>query len=499
MVTACAVVSFGEVQNSEMDSAKREAEIENTSEKTIPSETEQENEELTASLYTEADAQEKEPDSEIVDTYTEADAQEEEPNSELVDTYTEADAQEEEPDSEIVDTYTEADAQEEEPDSELVDTYTEADAQEEEPDSELVDTYTEADVQEEEPDSEIVDTYTEADAQEKEPDSEIVDTYTEADVQEKEPDSELVDTYTEADAQVGDEEYVSGQEVEAAQKGTLTGQDSHINPFAAQQGSETETDVSVFQTGYQPSGDDEEAEDEQTEEVFNPFITGAAQPQVSLIEDDHWSFDLLLDISAGASFAQIYDLVPDHIGSKSRGDAQFSVGLKVPFREYLFTRLSVKYMRFHYLTEFSSPDIINMEVTTQSEEMLSYFAVPFDLGLKIPLGRVVSTYIYGSAEPVYLLSAGQKRIRETFVSFDDGAYLNQKTIENRDITNYRRRTQVFLGGSAGIQFEFGYGFMYFDAGVRYAYFTTENRYSRPMRTESKIRYFPVTSGIRFYL
>lgn len=233
------------------------------------------------------------------------------------------------------------------------------------------------------------------------------------------------------------------------------------------------------------------------EGTANPFISDAPAP-VSAVKEKRWILDLLLDISGGASLTYCYDVLPQHVSTEGKGNVVFSLGVKVPFLQYAYTKVSIRYLRLKFITQSSTPNVIDMYVTETGDEILSFVTASVDVGLQLPLGRV-TPYIYCALEPAYLTAAGQHTITETFTTFSDSAFIYSKTADDRNTTLHRERHQIFIGPGIGMEFSFGYGTVYLDGSFRYALFSPGDENSKPYRTASTLCYFPLSLGIRFYL
>lgn len=260
------------------------------------------------------------------------------------------------------------------------------------------------------------------------------------------------------------------------------------------------------ETGYNPFITDGDTAARSAQSVYedssiNPFLS-QREPyadEQTTSESDKWTIDILLDLSAGFGYTRIYDIKPEYISTDGKGNFLFSLGVMIPFVKLLYAKASINYFRVTYATSFTTPNAIDMYVTRTGDEVLSFIGGSVDFGIRLDPEWPVFPFIYGVLEPAFLTTAGRLTVTETYTTFSDNAYLSSKSSENNDITLNRERHQIFIGAGIGCEVNYGYGSVYIDCGFRHPLLEPGDTNSKPERSASKLMYFPLSLGIRFYL
>ena len=234
-------------------------------------------------------------------------------------------------------------------------------------------------------------------------------------------------------------------------------------------------------------------EETDTKESFDDF------------ESDKFKLDLILDISRGMSITQFTVKSPDYIATEPKADFLFDIGLMLPFKKWFFTSVSFRYMKLKFsLSEelISSLGQTTMSMTTGTEESMNFISAPIKFGMRFDMG-VIIPYFYADMEAAYLTACSQFSVRDVHAIFPDSSeYLLSNDVKDINTTDYRERHQIFIGGGIGLEISYGYGYIYLDGGCQVALFETDEPNdvkSLPLRTSSRIIYFPISLGIRFYL
>lgn len=218
------------------------------------------------------------------------------------------------------------------------------------------------------------------------------------------------------------------------------------------------------------------------------------------LETDKFTLDLILDISRGVSLTKLNAVEPDEISTKSKANFLFDIGIMIPFKKWFFASIYFRYMKLKFSLYRKTTFSIG-QTTVDTEEFMNFISAPIKLGIRYKMGPVVP-YFYADIEPAYLTASGQFAIEETHTVFLDNTQSNITETQDIETTDYRERHQIFIGGGVGVEISYGYGYIYFDAGCQYALFETDepnDEKSRPLRSSSRIIYFPMSLGIRFYL
>ena len=218
------------------------------------------------------------------------------------------------------------------------------------------------------------------------------------------------------------------------------------------------------------------------------------------LETDKFTLDLILDISRGVSLTKLNAVEPDDIATKSNANFLFDIGIMIPFKKWFFASIHFRYAKLKF-SLYRKTTFSMGQTTIDTEEFMNFISAPVKLGLRYDAGPVVP-YFYADIEPAYLTAGGQLAIEKTHTVFPDSTKTNITKTNDIETIDYRERHQIFIGGGVGVEISYGYGSIYLDAGCLYALFETDelnDEKSRPLRTSSRIIYFPISLGIRFYL
>ncbi len=230
------------------------------------------------------------------------------------------------------------------------------------------------------------------------------------------------------------------------------------------------------------------------------FLQGSEESEVS---EQRGGIDLLVDLAIGANFSQ-FTIEPSYIQSEGKPTYLFDVGAMVPFANILFAKVGFRYVQLScdksvFDTTDTEPPTIFSELQTQ--EFMAFASVPIKFGLRFEL-NLFTPYVYVDVEPAYLLAGGQFVTEKTRTVFPEGFELSTQSDATINTTDLRERYQVFLGGGLGLEFSYGYGYVYVDGAVQYVLRETNpirDLKSKPRQLSSRILFFPISLGLRFYL
>lgn len=219
------------------------------------------------------------------------------------------------------------------------------------------------------------------------------------------------------------------------------------------------------------------------------------------LETDKFTLDLILDISRGVSVTKLNAVKPDYISTKNKANFLFDIGIMIPFKKWFFTSINFRYVKLKFSLYNKTTSTMGDTVIVDTEESINFISAPIKFGMRYDKGPVVP-YFYANIEPAYLTASGQFVITESNHIFADNTQVKTTITQDIETTDFRERHQIFIGGGAGFEISYGYGYIYIDAGCQYALFETDepkDEKSRPLRSSSRIIYFPMSLGIRFYL
>ena len=274
--------------------------------------------------------------------------------------------------------------------------------------------------------------------------------------------------------------------------------------------SNTEIPKNPFLTG------DDEASEEDTaavETLANPFLSEeeTAATNESLDDAQEGGIDILVDLGLGVSLSRFF-IEPKDISTKGKPSFIFNPGVIIPFAKRFYGGIALRYMQISVDLSLSNSSVDGSyaEITskTNTNEIMTFLSVPVKLGMRFETPKI-TPYFYVDIEPAYLTGSNQFVSKEVRVIYPDGTeYFMPGELNSSDIktTDYRERHQIFAGGGIGIEISYGYGFVYLDGCCQYALLPTDNPdfkmkidHSVPYRSSSRVIYFPVSLGIRFYL
>lgn len=264
---------------------------------------------------------------------------------------------------------------------------------------------------------------------------------------------------------------------------------------------------------------DEDTSSKESEQIdalkapVNPFLSEAET--ISEIEPfdetEEGGIDILVDLGLGVSLSRFF-IEPEDVSTKGKPSFIFNPGVIIPFAKRFYGGIAIRYMQLSVDLSHSSSSVdesyAKINAKTNTNEIMTFLSVPIKLGMRFETQKI-TPYFYVDIEPAYLTGSNQFVSKEVRAIFPDGSeYLMPGEQNTSDIktTDYRERHQIFVGGGIGIEIPYGYGFVYLDGCCQYAVFETDNPdfktkidHSVPYRSSSRVIYFPVSLGIRFYL
>ena len=259
------------------------------------------------------------------------------------------------------------------------------------------------------------------------------------------------------------------------------------------------------------SGEDKQAASSETPE--NPFVSeeepiSEAEPAEEEKEEERRVVDILVDLGLGVSLSRFF-IEPKDITTEGKPSFLFNPGVIFPFAKRFFAGIAIRYMQLSVDLSYSSSSIdgsyAKINAKTSTNEIMTFLSAPIKLGMRFETQKV-NPYFYMAIEPAYLMGSNQFVSKEIRVIYPDGSeYLMPGEQNTSDINtiDYRTRQQIFIGGGIGIEISYGYGFVYLDGCCQYALFETDNSeeigHSTPWRSSSRVIFFPVSLGIRFFL
>ncbi len=249
-----------------------------------------------------------------------------------------------------------------------------------------------------------------------------------------------------------------------------------------------------------------EGEDEVlTEDVNNPFTASEGESaEAEEYGDEAGGIDILLNLGVGVNVSR-FDIKPAYITTKVKPGFLFNLGMIIPFARWFYGGVSLRYMQHtldlsHTFNTIGEVSVIT--VTEETNEIMSFVSAQCKVGMRFELGAF-TPYFYGDIEPAYLTAAGQYISKETKAVYFNDMEIILSESEDRNTTDYRERHQIFIGGGIGFDLSYGYGAVYLDGSCQVGLLETDEgndiKKSRPPRTSSKVIYFPISLGIRFYL
>lgn len=239
----------------------------------------------------------------------------------------------------------------------------------------------------------------------------------------------------------------------------------------------------------------------------NPFtvtdesISGVEEVPANLDESEQSQIDFLIDLTVGLNFSRL-EVEPVSISTEGESDFTFGLGVLIPFPRHLYAKASVRYNRIRFRTANSDsiPSLTEIHYSKETtEELLIYVSLGIDVGMRFKLGPLVP-YFYAELQPAVLTSSGRSTVMETYyMNASDSADITFIAAVDRETTRDRERIMLFAGGGVGLEISYGYGAFYIDGAIQLALKDPGHKNSSPIRTSSKLMFFPVTMGIRFYL
>ena len=266
---------------------------------------------------------------------------------------------------------------------------------------------------------------------------------------------------------------------------------------------EKKISVETDDSSYVPEND---TTSQNEEPAINPFLTeneiaSVTEPQDTLKKP---KINILLDLSIGMN-STIFEATPEiesepeAFSTETKLDFIFEAGVMVPFLKRLYAGISLRYFGLKYSLSDSIPGMNGSYSTINTEENLHFLSVPIKLGVNLEFS-VFSPYLFAEFQPAYLTSAARHTSTINYSVFlPDSAILLTNPVEDKDITELRERHQIFAGAGVGLAVSYGYGSVYIEGGFMYALRKPGLRSSSPVLKSSKIKYFPFSLGIRFYL
>jgi hypothetical protein len=222
-------------------------------------------------------------------------------------------------------------------------------------------------------------------------------------------------------------------------------------------------------------------------------------------ESDKRVIDVLLDVSMGASLTRFTVTDPDYISTRGKPDFTFSMGLMLPFAKRFFADVSFRFMRLRFSLSqslFSSGTISTQTVTINTKsETMNFISLPVLLGMRFEIKRFIP-YFYLDCIPAYLTAGAQNTVIKTETVFSDGVKMTSPAVQDINTTNLRQRYQIALGGGIGLEWLYGYGSIYMDGSIQTALREPDaknDKVSLPMRRSSRLTFFPISLGLRFFL
>ena len=279
---------------------------------------------------------------------------------------------------------------------------------------------------------------------------------------------------------------------------------------------ETKDDSDVPENPFiteEEAADSETKQEDDAEMPENPFLTGeeTVSADEPIEEEEGGGIDILVDLGLGVSLSRFF-IEPEDLSTKGKPSFIFNPGVIIPFAKIFYGSIAIRYMQLSVdlSHSFSSADDSYAKIIskTNTNEVMTFLSVPIKVGMRFETQRI-TPYFYADIEPAYLTGSNQFVSKEVRGVFPDGTeYLmpGEKNTSDINTTDYRERHQIFIGGGVGIEISYGYGFVYIDGCCQYALFETDNPdfntkvdHSIPYRSSSRVIYFPVSLGIRFFL
>lgn len=273
---------------------------------------------------------------------------------------------------------------------------------------------------------------------------------------------------------------------------------------------DSEVPENPFLTGEDKAATGEEKQTHDSDTPENPFLAGeeTVSADESIDEVERRGIDLLIDLGLGVSLSRFF-IKPEDLTTEGKPSFLFNSGVIISFADMFFTGIAIRYMQLSVDLSSSYSTISGVypytSVKTNTNELLTYVSVPIKFGMRFELNKI-TPYFYADIEPAYLTGSNQfisKEIRTVFTDSSEYFMAGEKNTQDMETTSNRKRGQIFVGGSIGIEFTYGYGSVYIDGGCKYGIFDTDvsetQGHSIPWRNASSVIYFPVSLGIRFFL
>lgn len=193
--------------------------------------------------------------------------------------------------------------------------------------------------------------------------------------------------------------------------------------------------------------------------------------------------------------------------SSSKSSFSFDLGVNLLFlNNHLFTSLSARYLNISFdvdrIESSSKTQVIGTTLADiYSTEELHYVTMPLAVGARYTMGAF-TPYLFGEMELAYLSAATLHSRVELSSKFSNGAVLEKTYVNDDDVIEYRKKTQLFCGGGLGLDFNYGYGIVYVESAFKRAVYQhdkgDDEDITKPARGKGDLSFIPITVGLRFY-
>jgi hypothetical protein len=228
----------------------------------------------------------------------------------------------------------------------------------------------------------------------------------------------------------------------------------------------------------------------------NPFMALGASSEEEVVADSADGARLLIDISRGVTLSSLR-AEPAYLDMAAKRGFVCDLGLRVPLRKWLLIGVAVRYFEVAFSIEDTYVGLDN-EVSTTTRETMSFVSLPIEITAIFDLHRILP-YISIIAEPA-LFTAGYFYAKERAVTtFSDRSTLVTERSYDQDISKDRERYHGFAGAGAGLEIPYGFASIYIQGSCLIGLRDIGTGNTRPLRTESRLFYFPLSLGLRFSL
>jgi hypothetical protein len=237
-----------------------------------------------------------------------------------------------------------------------------------------------------------------------------------------------------------------------------------------------------------------------------PGQAAAPQTQTQAREnfgDEKKLIDILLDISQGFTMTRFIVKEPDYISTRGKYDFTYAIGIMLPFKQRFYAEVGFRYMRLKFsLSSTLWSSVTNQTVSTDTKyELMNFVSLPVQLGMRFEIRRFIP-FFYIDCVPAYLTAGSQYVVVKSETIFSDGSKMKSTYTQDIETTKNRARFQTALGGGIGLEWLYGYGSIYLDGSCQFVLGDPDAKndtVSLPQRTASRLIYFPVSLGLRFFL